>query len=102
LTASVNKHACHLDRQYDTYSHMKTTVHIPDALLAQAKHLASQEQTTVRALIEEGLRRILVERKAAKPFKLRRVTFPGKGLQPRMAGAGWRAMRDTIYKERGA
>ncbi len=81
---------------------MKTTVHIPDALLAQAKHLASQEQTTVRALIEEGLRRILVERKAAKPFKLRRVTFRGKGLQSGMAGASWQEIRDKIYEGRGA
>jgi len=80
---------------------MKTTVHISDALLTQAKHLASQEQTTVRALIEEGLRRILIERKAAKPFKLRRVTFRGKGLQSRMAGASWQEIRDKIYEGRG-
>jgi len=81
---------------------MKTSVEIPDSLFERARRLASRERTTLRALIEEGLRRLIAERKAPKPFKLRRVTFPGKGLQPRMAGAGWRAMRDTIYKERGA
>jgi hypothetical protein len=81
---------------------MKTTVHISDSLLEQAKRLASQEQTTVRALMEEGLRRLIAERKSAKPFKLRRVTFRGKGLQPRMAGAGWQEIRDTIYEGRGA
>jgi mRNA-degrading endonuclease RelE of RelBE toxin-antitoxin system len=81
---------------------MKTTVEISDSLLEQAKRLASQEQTTVRALIEEALRRIVAERKAAKPFKLRRVTFRGKGLQPRMAGAAWQEIRNTIYEGRGA
>jgi len=81
---------------------MKTSVEIPDSLFEQAKRLARRERTTMKALIEEGLRRLIAERKALKPFKLRRVTFRGKGLQTRMAGAGWQAMRDTIYEERGA
>lgn len=81
---------------------MKTTVQIPDSLLDQAKRLASEERTTVRALMEEGLRRIVAERKAAKPFKLRKVSFRGKGLQPQMAGAAWQQVRDTIYGGRGA
>ena len=36
-------------------SHMKTTVEIAPALLARAKKLAAQRQTTLRALIEAGL-----------------------------------------------
>jgi hypothetical protein len=81
---------------------MKTTVEIPDSLLEQAKRLASEERTTVRALMEEGLRRLMAERKAAKPFKLRRVSFRGKGLQPQMAGAAWQQIRDAAYQGRGA
>ena len=80
---------------------MKTTVEIPDSLLRQVKNLAAKELTTVRALVEEGLRRIASERKRAKPFKLRKATFRGKGLQPRMAGAPWAQIRDTIYEGRG-
>jgi hypothetical protein len=81
---------------------MKTTVEIPDSLLEQAKRLASQEHTTVRALMEEGLRRLMTERKGAKPFKLRKVSFRGKGLQPRMGGAVWQQIRDAAYQGRGA
>jgi len=81
---------------------MKTSVEISDFLFQQAKLLARREHTTMRALIEEGLRRLIAERKAPKPFKLRRVTFRGKGLQTRMAGAGWKAIRAAIYEERGA
>jgi hypothetical protein len=81
---------------------MKTTVQIPDTLLEQAKRLASQEHTTVRALMEEGLRRLIAERKRAKPFKLRKVSFRGNGLQPQMAGADWQQIRDTAYEGRGA
>jgi hypothetical protein len=61
-----------------------------------------KEHTTVRALIEEGLRRLMAERKAAKPFKLRKVTFRGKGLQRQMAGAAWQQIRDAAYQGRGA
>ncbi|MBI2536142.1 MAG: DUF2191 domain-containing protein, partial [Gemmatimonadetes bacterium] len=34
---------------------MKTTVEIPDSLLAEAKRLAAQQRTTVRGLIEQAL-----------------------------------------------
>jgi hypothetical protein len=81
---------------------MKTTVEIPDSLLGQAKRLASQENTTVRALMEEGLRRLMAERKGAKPFKLRKVSFRGNGLQPQMAGVAWERIRDAAYEGRGA
>jgi len=81
---------------------MKTTVEIPDSLLEQAKRLASKERTTVRAWIEEGLRRVVAERKRARPFKLRKVSFKGNGLQPEMAGASWQQIRDAAYQGRGA
>ena len=81
---------------------MKTTVEIPDSLLEQARRLASQERTTVRALVEEGLRRVVAERNRARPFKLRKVSFKGNGLQPQMAGAAWQQIRDAAYQGRGA
>jgi predicted transcriptional regulator len=79
---------------------MKTTVEITDSLLERAKRLASQEHTTVRALVEEGLRRIFAERRRANPFKLRKASFKGKGLQPQMAGASWPGIRDASYEGR--
>ena len=36
---------------------MKTTIEIPQTLLDEARKLASQEGTTLRALVAEGLRR---------------------------------------------
>ena len=81
---------------------MKTTVEIPDSLLQQARRLAAQENTTVKAFVQEGLRRLLAERKAGKPFKLRKVSSRGNGLQPQMAGAAWQQIRDAAYQGRGA
>jgi len=81
---------------------MKTTVEIPDSLLAEARRLASRERTTIRALIEEGLRRIVAERKHAGEFRLRKASFRGQGLHPDMAGASWERIREAAYEGRGA
>ena len=80
---------------------MKTTVEIPDSLLEEAKRLAGREGTTVRALIEEGLRRTLADRKRATKFRLRKATFKGTGIQVGFAGASWDRIRDAAYEGRG-
>lgn len=86
----------------DTVICMKTTVEIADALLSEAKRLASQEQTTLRALIEEGLRRLMQDRKRRGSFCLRRATFRGRGLQPGVQEGSWERIRELIYEGRGA
>jgi predicted transcriptional regulator len=43
---------------------MKTTVDLPDDLLIAAKKLAAERRTTLRSLIERGLRRELVARES--------------------------------------
>lgn len=80
---------------------MKTTVEIPDALLAEAKRTALQERTTIKALLVEGLRRLLEDRRKGAAFRLRRVTFRGRGLQPGFADGSWDRIRDAAYEGRG-
>lgn len=81
---------------------MKTTIHLPDALLAEARKLAVCEHTTVTALVEQGLRQIVAERKrkGKEVFRLRKATFKGKGLQLDVAGASWERIRKVAYEER--
>ena len=82
---------------------MKTTIEISDAVLAEAKKVARRERTTVRALVEAALRRFLAERRGReKPFRLRRASFRGKGLQPGFEGGSWERIRDAIYEGRGS
>jgi hypothetical protein len=81
---------------------MKTTIEISDPLLETARQVAVREKTTVRALVEEGLRKVIVERQQSRGFKLRRATFKGKGLQPQAAGASWEQLREMIYEGHGA
>jgi hypothetical protein len=80
---------------------MKTTVELPDSLLDEAKKVAARQDTTLRVLIIEGLRRVLVERKRAGAFRLRKATFRGKGLRPDLAGAPWERIREITYEKRG-
>ena len=80
---------------------MKTTVEISDKLLDEAKKLAAREGTSVRALIEQGLRQIITARKRPGVFRLRKATFKGHGLQPAASTATWEQIRDMAYEGRG-
>ena len=80
---------------------MKTTVDIPNSLIEEAKRVAARQDTTLRVLIIEGLRRVISERKRAGKFRLRKATFRGKGLKPDMAGASWERIREMAYEKRG-
>ena len=59
---------------------MKTTIEISDPLFKSAKELAQRSQTTLRALIEEGLRRVISDSqvKAKSAFKLKNASVGGK------------------------
>lgn len=81
---------------------MKTTVIISDSLAEDIRKLAHEEHTTLKALVEEGLRLIINEHKDHSAFRLRKdKTFKGNGLQPHLAGASWERIRDTAYEGRG-
>lgn len=82
-------------------THMKTTIEISDALMEQARRLAAREHTTLRALVEQGLRKVIVEKKRPAGFRLRRASFGGQGLQPQAQGADWARIRDLAYEGRG-
>jgi Arc/MetJ family transcription regulator len=82
-------------------THMKTTVEIPDALLAEAQRVARRERTTLRALLAEGLRRAIDSRRQRPRFTLRDAAVDGQGLTAEFAGGSWERVRDAIYEGRG-
>jgi hypothetical protein len=62
---------------------MRTTIYLPDDLLAEVKKLAAKSHRTVTAIIEDALRERLARRKKrghAGPVRL--TTFGTSGLQP--------------------
>lgn len=82
---------------------MKTTVELSDELLTRAKAAAHREETTLRALIEEGLRIILEQRaEQRKSYQWPDLSFGGEGLQEGIEEGNWTRIRDLIYEGRGA
>lgn len=83
---------------------MKTTIEIADPLLKKAKRTAAEQGTTLRALVEQGLRQVLGDKKKRRPFKM--VTFDGGGLQAEFrkkdGSEDWEKICNAIYEGRGA
>jgi Bacterial antitoxin of type II TA system, VapB len=80
---------------------MKTTLEISDPLLREARKIAARERTTLRALVEQGLRRVVTEKQQRPAFRLRKASFNGHGLHPELRDAAWERVRDIAYEGRG-
>ena len=76
---------------------MKTTVNLPDELVREAQELARRERTTLKELIETGLRSVISQRAGEQRFVLADASVDGRGLQPEFRGSGWEQIRDSIY-----
>lgn len=81
---------------------MKTTIELPDTLLAQVRRYADARNMTMKAVVELGLRQVLSEKKTQPAFRLRKASFKGNGLQKEFQAAGWDAIRAAAYENHGA
>ncbi len=74
---------------------------IADPLLDEARRIAARDGESLRSLVEQGLRKVVLERSVrTERFKLRDASVHGEGLQPEFAGASWEQIRDAIYERR--
>ena len=86
----------------DIVGNMKTTIDVADALLEEARQVAAHDRTTLKELVQEGLRRVLDERRPQRrTFRLRTIEPVGGGFQPECADGDWQRIRDVIYEGRG-
>jgi hypothetical protein len=83
------------------FTHMKTTVDIADPLLTRAKRLAARRGTTLKALIEDALRKELASSDAAVGGEIRTHTFGGRGLQAGLSWSDWATIRAMSREGRG-
>ncbi len=81
---------------------MKTTVDISDELLKKAKRLAAKRRTTLRAIIEQGIRNTIKEQQRGAKYILPDMSIDGKGLQPDFKNKAWSDIRDATYEGRGS
>ncbi len=66
-----------------------------------SKEISHKYRTTVKALVEEGLRRLINEHQQRGNFRLRKATVKGEGLQADMQGISWDGIRERAYEDRG-
>jgi predicted transcriptional regulator len=52
---------------------MKTTIELPDALGRRAKMLAAERRTTLRALVVEGLERVVADGQASSKDRAKKL-----------------------------
>jgi hypothetical protein len=81
---------------------MKTTIEIPDPLLEEARQIARATGTTLRSLIEQGLREVIAKQQQASSFRLRDSRFKGRGLKAPFSEDSWSSVRDLVYEGHGA
>jgi hypothetical protein len=62
---------------------MRTTIHIPDDILAEFKRQAAKSHRTLASVITDALREALARRRKQAPKgPVQLTTFDGGGLQP--------------------
>ena len=79
---------------------MKTTVELPDELLRAAQRTARREGTTVKSLLEEGLRLALARHLDTAVPGLRDASVDGNGLRSEFRDASWAEIRNAAYGDR--
>lgn len=80
--------------------HMRTTIELSDALLRRVRRLASRRGTTMKALIEEGLRRVL-EDDRPPAYRLPDLSYGSGGAPEGLDPTDWERIRDIAYEGRG-
>ena len=81
---------------------MKITVDISDELLEKAKKLAAKRRTTLRAIIEQGIRHTVKDQQRDAKYVLPDRSVDGNGLQPEFQNKVWSDIRDAAYEGRGS
>jgi hypothetical protein len=78
---------------------VKTTVEIEDSLFAEAERFAASHGASLDRLIEIAVVDLIREQRSAVRFQFRKHAVLGNG---KAEGLDWPAMRDEIYRGRGA
>ena len=76
---------------------MKTTLDIHDELLARAKRHAKETGRSLRAVVENGLRRVLADAGQHHHYELPDLRVGDPNSPDPLATCSWSAWRDLIY-----
>jgi hypothetical protein len=79
---------------------VKTTIEISAVLLARAKRHALRSGGSLRALVEDGLRRVLEVEQTRPGYKLPDCSVGRAGGPNPLETLSWQDLRDHIYGRR--
>ena len=77
--------------------YMKTTIDIADALLVRAKRHAQRAGVPLRAVVEEGIRRVLAAEDAPTTYRLPDLSVGNARDENPLESLSWPDLRDEIY-----
>ena len=80
---------------------MKTTIDIHDELLLRAKRHARDTGRPLRAVVEEGLRRVLSSRETPKSYRLLDLSVGDPTDDDPMDAYSWQDLSEMIYEHPG-
>ena len=78
---------------------MKTTLDIQDELLARAKRHAQRTGRPLRAVVEEGLRQVLITSATHRRYRLPDYSVGEAGGRDPLEAYSWQDLREVIYAE---
>ncbi|MDE0057873.1 MAG: type II toxin-antitoxin system VapB family antitoxin [Defluviicoccus sp.] len=81
---------------------MKTTLDIDDELLARARRHAQETGRPLRALVEDGLRRVLAPAAPRTRYRLADLRTGDPDAPDPLEGYSWPELRQAIYGDPGA
>ena len=76
---------------------MKTTVEIDDEILRRAKQYGRETDRPLRAVVEEGLRAVLIAKKQRPRYKLEDFSVGSESDPDPLEKYTWQDLRDIIY-----
>lgn len=82
---------------YGYAASMKTTIVIADSLLERAKRHGRRTGRSLRALVEDGLQRVLEEERRAPEYRLPDRSVGDPGAPNPLTALTWQDLRDEIY-----
>ena len=91
-----------LNIEWDRYGDVKTTLDIHDELLARAKRHARETGRPLRALVGDGLRRVLPSAPPRTRYRLADLRAGDPDAPDPLEGSSWPELRETIYGDPGA
>ena len=80
---------------------MKTTLDIHDELLSRAKHHAKNTGRPLRAVVEDGLRRVLSDVAQSRAYALPDLRIGDADADDPLERYSWPELRELIYGDPG-